>query len=107
VVLIPTKESVLVRKAKDVRSGCEEIIQKILTNEEAIRERVRAFLDEKRIPFVDTFEALREHALGHRIYLQSGDSHPNGEGYAVIAKEVAAATANHGSPRRAARSEVR
>ncbi len=92
VVLIPTKESVLVRKAKDVRSGCEEIIQKILTNEEAIRQRVRAFLDEQRIPFVDTFEALREHALGHRIYLQSGDSHPNGEGYAVIAEEVAAAT---------------
>ena len=100
VVLIPTKESVLVRKAKDVRGGCEEIIQKILTNEEAIRERVRAFLDERRIPFVDTLEALREHALGHRVYLQSGDSHPNGEGYAVIAGAVAAATQSHGSARR-------
>ncbi len=107
VVLIPTKESVMASKTPDVSTRCEGILRKVLTNEEAIRERVRAFLDEQRIPFVDTFEALREHALGHRIYLQSGDSHPNGEGYAVIAKEVAAATANHGSPRRAARSEVR
>jgi hypothetical protein len=91
VVLIPTKESVLVRKTQEVRTGCEEILQKVLAHEEVIRARVQKFLNDHDIAFVDTLEALRAHALLQPVYLQSGDSHPNGEGYAVIAEKIVAA----------------
>ncbi|MEE3326278.1 MAG: SGNH/GDSL hydrolase family protein [Myxococcota bacterium] len=93
VVLIPTKVSVLMRKSDEVPPGCRSALEKVLEYEEEIGVRVRRFLQEQGIAFVDTLEPLRDRALEEAVYLRSADTHPNGEGYEVIAEEIVKATA--------------
>ncbi|MBW2385286.1 MAG: SGNH/GDSL hydrolase family protein, partial [Deltaproteobacteria bacterium] len=87
VALIPTKESVLVTPSDHPGTHCESVLQEIIVSEEVIGRRVRSFLDERDIAYVDTLEPLRTAAREERIYLRSADSHPNGQGYRVIAEE--------------------
>jgi hypothetical protein len=90
VALIPTKESVLVTPSDHPGTHCESVLQEIIVSEEVIGRRVRSFLDERDIAYVDTLEPLRAAAREERIYLRSADSHPNGQGYRVIAEEIVA-----------------
>ena len=68
------------------------MLEQALFNEEQVDERVRAFLSKEGIPFVETRNELRRSAQEKSIYLRSADSHPNGEGYEVIADQIVAFT---------------
>lgn len=91
VVLIPTKESVLLRPMAAPRSECEDYVRKVLDAEESMRTRVMAYFKERGIEYVDTLEPLAAAGRAERIFLRSADDHPNGRGYRVIAEEVVAA----------------
>ena len=88
VVLIPSKVAVLMTKSNPVPPGCEKALGQVLEYEAQLGERVQTFLLKEKIPFVDTLSALRKTALERPIYSRSADSHPNGEGYEVIADQI-------------------
>lgn len=90
VVVIPTKESVLLRPMEGPLSECEQFAKSIIDAEDVIRARVHAFLEEQGIPFVDVSEAMWRLARRERIFLRSADDHPNGRGYREIAEQIAA-----------------
>jgi hypothetical protein len=92
VVLIPSKVSVLMTKSNPVPPGCEKVLGQVLEYEAQLDERVQIFLAKEKISFVDTRSALRRSALEKAIYLRSADSHPNGEGYEVIADQIVSFT---------------
>lgn len=88
VVLVPTKESVLIGSIDEPEGRCATELAKVVEAEKHFRDRVRDFLRKSDIWFVDPLDALRTAAAQRRIYIRSFDSHPNEEGYRVIAEEV-------------------
>lgn len=90
VVLIPTKESVF----SDYLLGnpemhLREVIEELVIHEEAARKELLEFLDQARIPYVDTLPALRR-AVTNQLYTRSDrDMHPGRNGYRVIGEAVA------------------
>jgi len=94
VLLIPTKESVLaydLQASKGSSGRCDGVMSQLVAAEAATSARVKSFLSEHGIPFVDPLDAMRVAADTKRIYLRSADSHPNGAGYRVMADTLAAA----------------
>lgn len=88
VVLLPTKVSVLMGGIEHPADECEQYAVDVIAAESILNERVRAHFDERGIAWVDPLEAMRAAALVEPIYLRSADSHPNGQGYRVIAEQI-------------------
>jgi hypothetical protein len=101
VVLIPTKETVFAEHLlRAERLPLREAIAELVAHEAQASGRIRAFLDERGIPSVETLSALRRH-LGRQLYARSDrDMHPSGNGYRVIGEAVAAffRGASHAGP---------
>ncbi len=92
VVLLPTKESVLMHSLEQPADDCEQFLVDVIESEELLAAKVRKHLEEQKIAYVDPLEALRAEALIEPLYLRSADSHPNGRGYRIIAEQIAEAT---------------
>jgi lysophospholipase L1-like esterase len=90
VVGIPTKEFVFAERVVASGVAVPPLYTRLVEHERAFWSRVRAFLDERRIPFVDTTEALRS-ALGsgEDPYPPDWNGHPNAAGNDAIARAVA------------------
>ncbi len=91
IVLIPTKESVLVGYRKTVSTECERVLQRLIAAEATYREKMIDYLGNQGIPFVDPLEDMRDEAKRVRLYMRSADSHPVARGYALIAESIAKA----------------
>lgn len=99
VVLIPTKERVFQLSIEaNPEVSAHESLRTLLRNENQIDREVRQFLDQRRIPYLDLVEPLRRAALHRAIYPPTGDGHPTGDGYAVIARAVARAIGASANP---------
>ncbi|MFP6638768.1 MAG: hypothetical protein VCC04_00885, partial [Myxococcota bacterium] len=92
VVFIPTKESVLVGSIDENGTECEVVLRKVVETEKRLGDRVRRFLQQHNIDYVDSLEALRAAASQSRVYIRSVDTHPSEEGYRVIAEQLVSAT---------------
>jgi hypothetical protein len=90
VVLIPTKESVFAdHLLRNPRLPLWEVVADLVANERQASAALRGFLDDARIPYVDTLPALRRQ-LGDHLYAASDrDMHPSRNGYRVIGETVA------------------
>jgi lysophospholipase L1-like esterase len=89
VLLIPTKELVFKEEVYRSSKRIPESYAKLLQNEELVWKEAKDFLTQRKIPFVDSLEALRECLRkGRNPYLQAWDGHPNAIGYAAIAASV-------------------
>jgi hypothetical protein len=90
VVLIPTKESVFAyHLLRNPRLPLREVVADLVANERQASAALRGFLDDARIPYVDTLPALRRQ-LGDHLYAASDrDMHPSRNGYRVIGETVA------------------
>jgi hypothetical protein len=91
ILLLPTKESVydgLLDGASD--RGCLDVVRRVVANERVARERIVGRLTAEKTDYVDALPALRAAAAKNteRLFLRSGDSHPNGNGYRIISTEV-------------------
>ena len=89
VAMIPTKELVFADYLEhDDTLPLSRVIRPLLVNERTAREEVRQFLEASAIPYVDTLSALKKH-VEEQIYVRnSGDMHPNRNGYRVIAEAI-------------------
>jgi lysophospholipase L1-like esterase len=90
VVGIPTKEFVFAERVVAAGVAVPPLYTRLIEHERAFWSRVRAFLDERRIPFIETTEALRS-ALGRGEdqYPPDWNGHPNAAGNDAIALAVA------------------
>jgi SGNH hydrolase-like domain, acetyltransferase AlgX len=91
VVLIPTKETVFTdHLLRDPYLPLKEVVADLVNNEREARQRLLEFLDQAKIPYVDTLPALRSKSAD-QIYTKSDrDMHPATNGYRVIGETVAA-----------------
>lgn len=90
--LIPTKERVYgpwIARQRDLPE--QAAFSALLRNEYEANRQVRQVLDRRGIRYVDLELPLREAATHTAIYPANEDGHPNADGYAVIAREVARA----------------
>jgi hypothetical protein len=91
VVVIPTKESVFssyLEHAPSLPLG--DIVDKLIANERAARDKLFAFLADEGIRSVDVLQGLKRAIEREKIYAGSAvDMHPNKNGYRVIAETVA------------------
>jgi lysophospholipase L1-like esterase len=91
VVLVPSKERVLAPLAAPVEAPCDALLAHFVASETEAHDAVVSLLKARGVRFVDPLNALTAAAARDRIYLRSGDTHPNGFGYRVIAEAVRAA----------------
>lgn len=91
VVLIPSKESILLGPMDEPKGECERIVERVIAAETVMRGRVTRFLDAQGIAYVDTLPPLVAAGRETRIFLRSADDHPNGRGYRVIAEAIVGA----------------
>jgi len=89
VVLIPTKETVLVGPQKEVKTECEEIVQELIAAESVYREKMTQLLRGWGVHVVDPLERMREESKHVRLYMRSADCHPVARGYELIAEAIA------------------
>ena len=87
VLFLPTKELVF----KDVVLGSatkvSQSFKDLISNEELLWERTKAFLSKKNIPFSDPLSALREEVQkGEQPYGMTSDGHLNPKGHRVVAQ---------------------
>ena len=96
VTVIPTKEMVFSDYLESNASlPLGSVIDRLLRNERAAREKTFQFLTTSNIRYVDTLPALRK-SREHELYARTAtDMHPNGNGYRVIGEAVFEAL-NHG-----------
>lgn len=86
VLLIPTKELVFSRKAKNVDSGS---YHKLLHNEQQFWKDTKEYFKNNDIEYIDSLKALQEKLeTGPQPYMVSHNGHPNAEGQGTIAAEV-------------------
>ncbi len=90
VVLIPTKETVFAdHLLSNPQIHLSEIIEKLISDEEAARKQLIEFLDKAGIPYVDMLPALRRE-VSKKLYTRSDrDMHPGKNGYKIIGEAVA------------------
>jgi hypothetical protein len=91
ILILPTKESVFAGRVNAaVDPACAAVLQKIVSNEQAARNRIVAALERNGISYVDVLPALKAgvEAGAERMFLRSGDSHPNEAGYRAIATAI-------------------
>jgi lysophospholipase L1-like esterase len=89
VVLLPSKERVLAPLAAPIDSECEALLARFVAAEAEATRTIEARLTARGVRFVEPLDALTQAAARERIYLRSGDTHPNALGYRVIAESVA------------------
>ena len=92
ILLIPTKESVfdgLVDAHRD--PGCLDVMRRVVSNEQLIRERIVEELGQEGTAYLDVLPVLRSgvQAKAERLFLRSGDMHPNERGYRLMAAAIA------------------
>jgi lysophospholipase L1-like esterase len=91
VLVIPTKESVfdgLIDGRAD--TACLDVVRRVVAYETQARTRITDELTRRGIAMVDVRPALA-HAVAEdveRLFLRSADSHPNENGYRLIAAEI-------------------
>jgi hypothetical protein len=91
VVLIPTKETVFAdHLLRHPRLHLREVIVDLVAHEERARAKVRAFLDQAEIRYLDALPALRRNVAAHLYTPSDRDMHPSKNGYRVIGEAVAA-----------------
>lgn len=96
IALIPTKERVyqpLIDADPELRQN--PVLREVFVQEEEVDQRIRSFLQQRGISYIDLLPALRDAVSHTRIYRLDEDGHPTAEGYSVIAREVARAIAQH------------
>ncbi|MGH7898050.1 MAG: alginate O-acetyltransferase AlgX-related protein [Candidatus Binatia bacterium] len=91
VAVIPTKETVYARHLEhDAALGMHEIIDRVIANERIARQVLLESLERERIRYVDLLPAMEGASESGPIYVQSAvDTHPNENGYRVIAEAIA------------------
>jgi lysophospholipase L1-like esterase len=100
VLILPTKEGVLrgYLEANGI-PGKADTVRRALAAEADVDERVKRFLDEHGIAYVDPRAALAVAIdRGEVVYSTDLDGHPNRAGYAVIARSVAEEIRRGGLP---------
>jgi hypothetical protein len=96
IALIPTKERVyqpLIEADPELRQHA--VLRELLAQEGEVDQRVRRFLQERRISYIDLLPPLQDAASHTPIYRPDEDGHPIAPGYSIIAREVARAIAQH------------
>jgi hypothetical protein len=91
VVTVPTKEFVYGTAGDDPasRAPSRQAYLALLDRERTVWDRVRTYLGQKGITFVDVAPVLRERvARGEAMYPASTDGHPSTAGHDAIAQEV-------------------
>ncbi len=94
IALIPTKERVyqsLIQANPELRQHA--VLRELIAQEGEVDQRVRRFLQERGISYIDLLPPLQDAAIHTRIYRLDDDGHPTAAGYSVIAREVARAIA--------------
>jgi lysophospholipase L1-like esterase len=71
------------------------VLREVLAQEVEVDQRVRSFLQQRGISYIDLLPPLRDAVSHTRIYRLDEDGHPTAGGYSVIAREVASAIAQH------------
>jgi hypothetical protein len=92
VVVIPVKEEVFSEYLEhNPKVPLDDVIDKLLVNDRAARQKLFQFLSDSHIPYVDPLPELKSH-VGEGLYARSaGDMHPGRNGYRVIAESIAEA----------------
>jgi hypothetical protein len=89
-VVIPTKETVFAEYLlRDPTIHLRDAIADVVEHERVARERLIAFLDAARVPYVDTLAPLRSQVSGQLYTRSDQDMHPGRNGYRVIGQAVA------------------
>lgn len=104
IALIPTKERVyqsLIDADPELRQHAA--LRKLLVQEGEADQRVRRFLQERGISYIDLLPPLQDAVLHMPIYPPHEDGHPNAAGHSVIARAVGRAIAQHLNPTSALR----
>jgi lysophospholipase L1-like esterase len=94
IALIPTKERVyqpLIEADPELRQ--HPVLRELLMHEAEVDQRVRKFLQQRGISYIELLPALRDAINRRPIYRADDDGHPIPAGYSVIAREVARAIA--------------
>ena len=70
--------------------GCVEVMRRVVGNEQNIRDRMVQTLMHDGTEYLDVLPALRAgvQAGTERMFLRSGDMHPNERGYRAIAAAI-------------------
>jgi hypothetical protein len=89
VVVIPTKEMVFSQYLEhNPRIALNDVVDSLLVNERLALDRTFKFLTDGNIPYVDPLPALQKSA-GQGLFVHTAaDTHPNKNGYRVIAESV-------------------
>jgi lysophospholipase L1-like esterase len=96
IALLPTKERVyqpLIEADPELRQ--HPALRELLAQEGEVDQRVRRFLHERGISYIDLLSPLQDAVRHTPIYPPNDDGHPTAAGYAVIAQAVARAIAEH------------
>lgn len=96
IALIPTKERVyqsLIDADPELRQ--DRVLRELLAQEAEVDRRVRRFLQQRGISYIDLLPPLRDAVSHTRIYRLDEDGHPTAAGYSVIAREIARAIPQH------------
>lgn len=89
ILLLPTKESVYWPIAREALSGNDyEVVSRLVSAETDLRNHLIASLDEIGLSYLDLLPPLRAPGPTEALYLTNEDGHPNGKGYAEIARAV-------------------
>ena len=90
VVVIPTKEMVFSQYLEhNPNIALSGVVDKLLVNERSALDQTFKFLAKANIPSVDPLPALQKSA-GEELFARSaGDTHPNKNGYKIIAESIA------------------
>jgi lysophospholipase L1-like esterase len=94
IALIPTKERVYQPWIEaDPKLRDNESLGALLRNENEADRRIKEYLSQHHVRYLDLVVPLRQAARHVAIYPPNEDGHPNAEGYSAIAKAVASAIA--------------
>jgi lysophospholipase L1-like esterase len=99
IALIPTKERVyqsLIDADPELQQHA--LLREVLAQEGDVDQRVRRFLQEGGISYIDLLPPLQDAVRHMPIYPPHEDGHPNAAGYSVIARTVGRAIAQHLNP---------
>jgi lysophospholipase L1-like esterase len=89
VAILPSKPLVYARYIEHNETlDRHELIDAILADERRIDAMMKASFDEHGIRYIDTLPALQEAVAGEPLYPANANSHPNKNGYAVIARTI-------------------
>jgi hypothetical protein len=92
VVVIPVKEEVFSQYLEhNPKIPLDDVIDKLLVNDRAARQKLFQFLSNSHIAYVDPLPELKSHDSEGLYARSAGDMHPGRNGYRVIAESIAEA----------------